>query len=258
VFVINICPFIGAHPVDDHSAGMARVGLDMALPLANVSIVALHFAFCMAGSMTYRAVARAGGLDSENCDNIARNGAMGYCLAAARSILSALQSWPPSTLAELWQLLPYPIAAALTILEALLTSSEIDTQLAADASLVARLAQYIRDTAAMKGYPLTKLITGCDEMARLAEVAASRTSRGEYACTNVEMLATVRNLLSQATHPIYVAQGLIGNLPTRDHRVSRELAKVFLGEELVAAMPPHRAPFAPDVLHYHMMSSQKM
>jgi len=107
------------------------------------------------------------------------------------------------------QLLPYPIAAALTILEALLTSSEIDTQLAADASLVARLAQYIRDTAAMKGYPLTKLITGCDEMARLAEVAASRTSRGEYACTNVETLAVSRSSL--ALNPVQESSSASGS-----------------------------------------------
>lgn len=105
VLAINICPHIGAHPVDDHSVGMASVGLEMALPLANLSVVTLHLAFCTAGSMAYRAVVRAGGLDGGDCDNAARSGAMGYCLAASRSVLSALKSWPPSTLPELWYVL---------------------------------------------------------------------------------------------------------------------------------------------------------
>lgn len=53
--------------------------------------------------------------------------------------------------------------------------------------------------AALKGYPLTELITGCNEIARLAQVAVSRTSQGEYACTNVVTLAV--GLISPTPNP---------------------------------------------------------
>ncbi|KAH7020774.1 uncharacterized protein B0I36DRAFT_367257 [Microdochium trichocladiopsis] len=246
---LSICPAtaFAAQQLPGSMGGF--LGVDLALPLADVSVVSLHFGFCNAGSMIYHAVLRA-----ENTPPIARENARAYCLAAARSTLSALQSWPPATLPELWQLLAYPLAAALTILEALLIHQYGEEDPGEDAKIIAQLGQYLRQTAMVKGFPLDSLIAGCDEMARLAQIAAHSPT---HRFMDMVIMTTVRDLLSQATSPIYIAQGLIGNLPTPDSRISRELAKHLLCSELVAEMPAHRAPFAPDILHHHAMRPKK-
>ncbi|KXJ85569.1 hypothetical protein Micbo1qcDRAFT_221982 [Microdochium bolleyi] len=260
--VLDICPTTASSipRAGLESSVPPCFGLDSALTLGDVSVVSLHYAFCNASSMVYSAVARAPGLPGHTREQATR-----YCLAAARSTLMAPQASSPATLPDMWQLLVYPVAAALTLLDFLLNSPPgiaTDVELIEDAKLVAQLEHHVRDTATAKGYPLDSLVAGCREASRLALLAAGDPDLRpvdailvyEYRAYVVDK-QKVRDTLSRVTHPIYVAQGLMGNLPTRDYLVARELAGLLLGEDYMTALPPHRAPFAPDILHFDAMAS---
>ncbi|KAJ1324676.1 proline utilization trans-activator [Microdochium nivale] len=220
------------------------LSLDSALGSGDVSALSLHYAFSNAGSMVYDAVSR-----NEGVPHFTRKNARQSCLAAARSTLQAMQSSRLTSLPDLWQLLAYPVAAALTILGALLdgapTTGAIEP--AEDAELIAHLARHVHHAVFVNGYPLHRLLAGCSEMARMAQLAADGRSGG---FPGIAMMTDVRDVLAKATHPMYLAQGLMGNLATRDQRLARELAGLLLGAEGAAASSSHQAPFAPDILYF--------
>ncbi|KAH8589853.1 fungal-specific transcription factor domain-containing protein [Bisporella sp. PMI_857] len=147
--------------------------------------------------------------------------------AAARATIGLLQSLPLQTFAELWRILPYPVSASLTLLSTALNDPAIPE---ARLDLVA-LGWFVRFIGRMvneEGCDLTHMLKGCLAIEKAVSAAvANRTEDWSQTVLLDDNANALSSLLSTATHPMYVAQGLMGNLPNLDAEIAHALAGIL-------------------------------
>ncbi|KAL6810243.1 fungal-specific transcription factor domain-containing protein [Trichoderma sp. SZMC 28015] len=181
--------------------------------------------------------------------------------SAAQATIALLRCLPPQPVGELWRLLRYPISAAIALLSGILNDT---TSPDAHSDLIALdwLRQYVRGLVDDEGCDFASLLRGCNEMAKIAEQAVSRpsmettprsvarhtTSYGIELSANKAMdnnIQFIAAILRRATHPMWIAQGLMGNVSNCDLEVVQILSD-FLGMPFEASSA--YGPFVPDFL----------
>ncbi|KAK1699958.1 fungal-specific transcription factor domain-containing protein [Colletotrichum godetiae] len=173
------------------------------------------------------------------------------CTAAARAIIDLLRVMPPQPYVNLWVLLGYPIMASLILLW-----SVLEEPTGSDALLNVRvMGQFIQFLAGVKeeGCDLHSVLDGCSKIYKIAKYVvhtqrAMRLSAPLEEDNDVkEQLETLRFKLSGVTDWMYLAQGLLSNMPLLCAQ-ARDIFADVLGME--QANPEYGA-FAPELLMPH-------
>ncbi|KAH6845744.1 hypothetical protein B0I37DRAFT_447587 [Chaetomium sp. MPI-CAGE-AT-0009] len=165
---------------------------------------------------------------------------------AAQETLRLLQQSPFEQFAQFWRNLSYPLSAAMTLLLYILECPE-DRDAEADAELLRGFGREVTRMQDEGDCQISNLLQACLGLEQLANVSISQVQndQGLEAGADPEpsqnaflhdAVQTFRELLSSATHPMYVAQALLTNVPNRDIEISHSIARI-LGVPLVESEP---------------------
>ncbi|KAL1838204.1 hypothetical protein VTJ49DRAFT_2931 [Mycothermus thermophilus] len=157
---------------------------------------------------------------------------------AAQLTLRLLRESPFEQFAHFWRNIRYPLSAAVTLLLHIL-ERPADAEAAADAQLLAAFRRQVAQMQSEGDFPLSALVRACSALEGIAHVAVARAKNGGVLPMEVPgglpceremlpyVLGTVQRLLRSCTHPMWLVQGLLTNLPNRDSEKSREFARVL-------------------------------
>jgi hypothetical protein len=133
----------------------------------------------------------------------------------------------------------------MTLLLYILESPE-DPDAEADAELLRGFGREVTRMQNEGDFQISNLLQACLGLEQLANVSISQVQNheglleaGAETSQNAfphDAVQTFRELLSSATHPMYVAQALLTNVPNRDIELSQSIARI-LGVPLVESKP---------------------
>ncbi|OHF02145.1 fungal specific transcription factor domain-containing protein [Colletotrichum orchidophilum] len=173
------------------------------------------------------------------------------CTSAARAIIDLVHVMPPQPYVNLWFLLGYPVMASLILLW-----SSLDEPTGSEAHLNVRImGQFVRFLAGVKeeGCELRNVLEGCSKIHKIAKYVvhtqrAIRSSAPLAEDNDVkEQLENLRVKLSEVTDWMYLAQGLLSNMPLLCAQ-ARDIFADVLGMDQVDA---DYGVFAPELLKPH-------
>ncbi|KAK3326679.1 hypothetical protein B0H66DRAFT_167527 [Apodospora peruviana] len=162
--------------------------------------------------------------------------------AAAQHTLRLLRQSPFEQFAQFWRNLCYPLSAALTLLLYILECPQ-DPDAEADSQLLRGFGREVKRMQNDGDFELSHLLKaylGLEHVGNVAisqaqsqnderlEAARSAEPWQDHAFPQDDV-QTFRELLSSATHPMYLVQGLLTNLPNRDHKISQSIARIIPG-----------------------------
>ncbi|TEA19734.1 Fusaridione A cluster transcription factor fsdR [Colletotrichum sidae] len=176
------------------------------------------------------------------------------CRAAAHAILGLFRVISTPQYADLWRMLCYPLCASTTLLADVL-ENPASPRARSDLAATRSFAHFLQRFEKSEGCDLKRVLTACAMMQRTAQYAvddAQNTMRaqnlvggggggGGGGCAAAGSGLTLippgfalsddaqalHSLLGAATHPMYLIQGLMGNLPNRDQGLTVRLAHLL-------------------------------
>lgn len=169
---------------------------------------------------------------------------------AARATIDLLQRLDLQPFENLWRLLCYPLSAIITLLATVLHNPAASEALA-DLMMMRRFVQFLKGMVDREDCDLAGMMRGCSEMDKIATYAiecTKKTYQREGSAEDRlldEQTQAVASWLRATTHPMYVAQCLIGNLSNRDEEIAHAFSDI-LGMPWEANSS--YGPFVPDSL----------
>ncbi|KAJ9137160.1 Fungal specific transcription factor [Pleurostoma richardsiae] len=153
---------------------------------------------------------------------------------AATATIQLLQHLPAPPFADLWRILCYPVSACITLLANVLLCP-YSPEARSDAKTIMSFVLFVEKMMKEEGCNLKNVLRGCFEMSKVANAAIvnAGTGAGSPAQGLSQTSEDVASLLKSLTHPMYLAQGLMGNLPNRDAEIVQEFSTAlgFSSEE---------------------------
>ncbi|XEV07517.1 hypothetical protein FSHL1_012804 [Fusarium sambucinum] len=147
----------------------------------------------------------------------------------ARAMISLLQGMSTQPLVVLWQILCYPVCAALTLIAAILADPK-GSEAQLNIILVGEFVKFLQDYQDREGCDLKRLISGCSALYDIA--LSARHSRGGqsngYEESQTETSQEHKDIImsfSDSASSMQFAQSLLTNRPL----LSRKAIKVFTG-----------------------------
>ncbi|TRX93541.1 hypothetical protein FHL15_005513 [Xylaria flabelliformis] len=229
-----------------------RPDLDNPTALSNPSMETLliHFFYYLCVDMAHWAVRRHGlRIDQPNSTSPNRFESeritmlMEMSRKAARATLRLLLAVPMKSFMSLWRILCYPISACITLLTGVL-ANPLSVSAKSDVSILGSFRQFLESMVLENGFDLQRTLQGCMQMEHLAQnavdtaeamSATTTTTDGKEENTRTvswdevgyRQAQKVGDLLASCTHPIYVAQGLMTNMKTRDSVATEALSEIL-------------------------------
>ncbi|KAH7011055.1 fungal-specific transcription factor domain-containing protein [Ilyonectria destructans] len=163
---------------------------------------------------------------------------------AAIATIALIQRLSPLLFAELWRFLRYPISACIALLTRVL-DDPADAEAQSDLTALRWFRQFIEKMITDEACDLTKVLRGCLEMEKIASTAIADTAMEPESGRAAERSSdpplnerckAVASILSATAHPMFVAQGLMGNLPNSDADAARVFSN-YLGMSWEASSP---------------------
>ncbi|KAL2119936.1 hypothetical protein VTJ04DRAFT_6897 [Mycothermus thermophilus] len=158
--------------------------------------------------------------------------------AAAQLTLRLLRDSPIEQFAHFWRHLRYPLSAALTLLLHVLERPS-DPEAAGDVQLLATFRRQVAQMQSESDVQLQGLMKACSAIEGFAAAAVARARSGgvvpmevlsSLPCSRETIAYVVENILrvlQLCTHPLWLAQGLLTNLPNRDWENAQELSRLL-------------------------------
>ncbi|KAF6793728.1 hypothetical protein CMUS01_16071 [Colletotrichum musicola] len=161
------------------------------------------------------------------------------CRTAAEATLGLFRTISTPQYADLWRILCYPLCASMTLLTHVLENPG-SPRARADLTATRSFAHFLQKFEKSECCDLKRVLTACAMMQRTAQYTvddAQNTMRAQNIVgSNAggvslipgfslnEDAQALQSLLGAATHPMYLIQGLMGNLPNRDQSLTIRLA----------------------------------
>ncbi|KAH6874359.1 fungal-specific transcription factor domain-containing protein [Thelonectria olida] len=198
------------------------------------SLVSLSFAYYHCISMVHWAVLRSK-IQQSAVDGAARDHAMSIpqlqviastakVRVAARAMIAMIRRVSPQPFTELWRFLRYPISACLTLLGRVL-DDPAGAEAQCDLKAIRWFRQFIQKMVREEDCDLNQVLHGCIKMEEIASTAMADAVKEPSPDLSLnERREAIASLLGAATHPMFIAQGLMGNLPNSDAEIARTLS----------------------------------
>ncbi|SPO06380.1 uncharacterized protein DNG_09069 [Cephalotrichum gorgonifer] len=129
-------------------------------------------------------------------------------------------------LSDIWRMMPYILATGLTLLAITLEEENPTTRL--HLAMINSLVEFAQSLVDEEGLDLHGILNGCKAIRQVATDALGETTSPDrteqllaYTLPQAQMVVSQ---LQQVTHPMYVAQALLGNIPNRDTATARMLS----------------------------------
>ncbi|OHE93291.1 hypothetical protein CORC01_11434 [Colletotrichum orchidophilum] len=164
------------------------------------------------------------------------------CRMAAHATLGLFRTIITPQYADLWRILCYPLCASITLLTDVLESPG-SSRARGDLAATRNFAHFLQKFEKSEGCDLKRVLTACAMMQRTAQHTvddAQNIMRTQNLVGNdgggvslipgfslSEDAQVLHSLLGTATHPMYLIQGLMGNLPNRDQNLTMRLAQLL-------------------------------
>ncbi|KAF4777976.1 hypothetical protein HER10_EVM0011053 [Colletotrichum scovillei] len=164
------------------------------------------------------------------------------CRMAAHATLGLFRTISTPQYADLWRILCYPLCASITLLTDVLETPG-SARARGDLAATRNFAHFLQKFEKSEGCDLKRVLTACAMMQRTAQYAvddAQNIMRAQNLVGNngggvplipgfslSEDAQVLQSLLGTATHPMYLVQGLMGNLPNRDQNLTMRLAQLL-------------------------------
>ncbi|KZL66255.1 fungal specific transcription factor domain protein [Colletotrichum tofieldiae] len=164
------------------------------------------------------------------------------CRMAAHAIMGLFRTISTPQYADLWRILCYPLCASLTLMTDVLENPGC-SRARGDLAATRNFAHFLQKFEKSEGCDLKRVLTACAFLQRTAQYAvddAQNMMRAQNLVNNnggsvslipgfslSEDAQVLQSLLGAATHPMYLVQGLMGNLPNRDQHLIMRLAHLL-------------------------------
>ncbi|KAL0938319.1 uncharacterized protein CTRU02_204929 [Colletotrichum truncatum] len=164
------------------------------------------------------------------------------CRTAAYATLGLFRTISIPQYSDLWRLLCYPLCASMTLFTDVLENPG-SSRARSDLGATRSFAHFLQRFEKTEGCDLKRVLTACAMMQRTAQHAvddAQNTMRAQNLVGSngggvslipgfslTEDAQALQSLLGAATHPMYLIQGLMGNLPNRDQSLTVRLAHLL-------------------------------
>ncbi|KAI0460294.1 hypothetical protein F5B21DRAFT_454006 [Xylaria acuta] len=161
---------------------------------------------------------------------------------AARATLSLLLAFPRRSFLDLWRILCYPISASMNLLIGVL-EDPLSISARSDVSMLRSFRQFLERMVLEEGCELHRILQGCVQMEHLAQNAVDAADamstvtaidgmdEGTRPVPGDDVLygqaQKIKDLLASCTHPMYVAQGLMTNMESRDSATTEALSEIL-------------------------------
>ncbi|KAH8166009.1 hypothetical protein CIB48_g2251 [Xylaria polymorpha] len=161
---------------------------------------------------------------------------------AARATLSLIPAFPRRSFVDLWRILCYPISASINLLTGVL-ENPLSTSAKSDVSALRSFRQFLERAIQEDACDLHRVLRGCTQMENLAQNAIEKAEAmstvaaidGMEEGTRLapwddglcRQAQKIKDLLVSCTHPMYLAQGLMTNMKTRDSATTEALSEVL-------------------------------
>ncbi|KAI0442940.1 hypothetical protein F4803DRAFT_517362 [Xylaria telfairii] len=161
---------------------------------------------------------------------------------AARATLNLIPAFPRRSFVDLWRILCYPISASINLLTGVL-ENPLSPSAKSDVSALSSFRRFLERVIQEDGCDLHRVLQGCKQMEQLAhnaikkaeaistvatidgmEEGAGPASWDDELCRQAQK---IKDLLASCTHPMYLAQGLMTNMKTRDSATTEALSQVL-------------------------------
>ncbi|KAL2125930.1 hypothetical protein VTI74DRAFT_2204 [Chaetomium olivicolor] len=146
-----------------------------------------------------------------------------------------LRQSPFERFAQFWRNLCYSLSAAMTLLLYILECPG-NPDAEADAQLLRGFRRQVKRIQNNRDFQISNLLKACIGLEQLSNAAINQAQNEEGLEGGAEPLRdafpydavrTFRELLSSATHLMYLVQGLLTNLPNRDIEISQSIARIL-------------------------------
>ncbi|KAI0854754.1 hypothetical protein F4860DRAFT_498463 [Xylaria cubensis] len=247
-----------------------RPDLDNPTAMSNPSMETLliHFAYYLCVDMAHWATRRHGlrtdhanSTLSDRVENARITMLIETSRKAARATLNLLLAVPLKSFMSLWRILCYPVSACINLLTGVL-ESPLSVSAKSDVSTLRSFRKFLESMILENGFELHRILQGCVQMEHLAQNAVNKAEAMSTTTASTDgveedtrtaswnevkyiQAQKVGDLLASCTHPIYVAQGLMTNMKTRDSAATEALSEI-LGFHEKESKPPSL--FVPECL----------
>ncbi|KAI1746692.1 hypothetical protein F4782DRAFT_544068 [Xylaria castorea] len=228
-----------------------RPDLDNPTVLSNPSMETLmiHFSYYLCVDMAHWAARRhnlrtnrSNSMSPDQVENTRIMMLIETSRKAARATLSLLLAVPLKSFVDLWRILCYPISASINLLTGVL-EDPLSVSARSDVSTLKSFRQFLERMIREYGYDLRRVLQGCVRMEHMAQNAVDKAEAVSAATATDGMEEDTRlvpwddvlyrqaqkigDLLASCTHPMYVAQGLLTNMKTRDSATTEAFSEVL-------------------------------
>ncbi|EQB46796.1 hypothetical protein CGLO_14138 [Colletotrichum gloeosporioides Cg-14] len=164
------------------------------------------------------------------------------CRTAAHATLGLFRTISTPQYSDLWRILCYPLCASMTLLTDVLENPG-SPRARSDLGATRSFAGFLQRFEKTEGCDLKRVLTACAMLQRTVQYAvddAQNTMRAQNLVGGTgggislipgfalnEDAQALQSLLGATTHPMYLVQGLMGNLPNRDQSLTVRLAHLL-------------------------------
>ncbi|KAI1812193.1 hypothetical protein GGS20DRAFT_591956 [Poronia punctata] len=210
-----------------------RPNLDHPTPLSIPSLEALmiHLAYCHCVDMVHWAARRHSSKGTYpttiSMDNQRVSVFIEMSRKAARATLRVLPAFPMGPFVDVWRLLCYPVSASINLFTGVL-EYPLSVSAKSDVMWIKSFCNYVAKLEE-DGCQVYVMLHALLRMERLARASISE-AKAISPVTDRRQLTTRQNLehlLASCTHPMYVAQGLLTNMETRDSATTEALSEAL-------------------------------
>ncbi|KAI1738627.1 hypothetical protein F4680DRAFT_424468 [Xylaria scruposa] len=214
-----------------------------ALPNPSMETLRIHFAYYLCVDMAHWAGRRhslrmnqSNSTSSNRVENAQIMMLIETSRKAARATLSLLLAVPLTSFMNLWRILCYPVSACINLLTAVL-ENPLSVSARSDVSTLRQFRRFLENMILKSGFDLHQILQVCVQMEHLAQNAVDKAEAMSTTTTTdgIEddwddvlhrQAQHIGDLLASCTHPMYVAQGLMTNMKTRDSVATEALSKI--------------------------------
>ncbi|KAH6962399.1 fungal-specific transcription factor domain-containing protein [Ilyonectria sp. MPI-CAGE-AT-0026] len=148
-------------------------------------------------------------------------------LAASRATMGLLQELSALPFMESWQLLCYPLSAAIMLLASIIHKlSKSNAQ--SDIVLLRNFTRFIATMMNQSCCDLDAALTMSQAMEKIGVTAIHETTEApQQSLPRGRNIQALSNMVMAITHPMYLVQGLMSNLPNRDEDTCHAFATLM-------------------------------